>query len=135
MKYLKRFNESNGSEYYELLSSGREFDADELAPLDERDKNYFISQAKKLGLVARYFEAEISGEQGYGWDDEAEQDFEIGLWLPENICIYLNDGKSFTIHKAKDGFFFVTCDESGKQWHCDGKRGVIELINDLNTGV
>lgn len=132
MKHLKSFLESTSSDYYEQIEQDWQLQPDDLETIEDRDKNFFTQHAQKLGLLVDYYEQETTDPE-WGWDNEAEEDVEMSLWVPENILISFKNGRSIQIHKAKDGFFYASDPQNDENWRCDGRRGVVALITDLDA--
>lgn len=119
--------EAQKNEYYNQVDSHGEIFEDRLEPFTQSDKRYIIGYAKKLGLPAHYDEAEFIDPQ---WDIEDE---DTATWIPETIYIFFPNDLSISILKETDEFFLVSEQVEERYWVCDGRRGLIKLMDDLKS--
>lgn len=119
--------QANKNDYYKQVDSHGEIFEDRLETFTQADKKYIIAHAKKLGLPAHYDEAEFIDPQ---WDIEDE---DTATWIPESINIFFPNDLSISILKGTDEFFLVSEQVKETHWICDGRRGLITLIEDLKS--
>lgn len=117
MRYLKRFNESNSEEYYQVIPHEDYFDHFDWEPFDNKE----FDKISELSYLNK------SGDMKVEFDEDCEPRSEI-------VISSKNGNQSIHIFKCTDEWYYVkysAFDNSIDFYKCDQFEGLINLLKDI----